>query len=98
MAKDEIQNEQQDEERESERPATKDAGQSFPFAKHFLECPIPVGELPPQSDWRVHIDAWFTGRRAKVLLSIKAASVYAKVSEKKAFDLLLDVFADAMGY
>lgn len=73
-------------------------GQSFPFAKQFLQCPIPVGELVPREQWMVRIDGTFSGRRAKVLLSVKAASIANRYSEKRALDLLLDIFADAMGY
>lgn len=73
-------------------------GQSFPFAKQFLQCPVPVGELAPREQWMVRIDGTFTGRRAKVLLSIKAASIANRYSEKRALDLFLDILADGMGF
>jgi len=72
--------------------------QNFPFAKCFLQCLVPVGELVPREQWMVRIDGTFTGRRAKVLLTVKAASIANRYSEKRALDLLLDIFADAMGY
>ena len=79
-------------------PIRSEHRQSFPFATHYLQCPVPVGELPPRGEYMVRIDGTITGRRAKALLSVSAASIANRWSEKKALDLLLDIFADAMGY